>query len=148
MLSVRQATLSDIEDIVPLFDLYRQFYGQSSNPSEIKEFLLNRFNHGESVIFIAYSNNKAVGFTQLYPSFSSTSLKRIFILNDLFVLPELRTKGVGSSLLKEAKNYAQTLGAIRLTLSTAISNTTAQKLYESTGWIKDQEFFHYNLGNF
>lgn len=80
-ITVRQAVLSDLEALVPLFDGYRQFYGRASDLSAAHEFLPARFNHGESVLFIAHEDNTPVGFTQLYPSFSSVSLARVFVLN-------------------------------------------------------------------
>lgn len=84
-ITVRQAVLPDLGALAPLFDSYRQFYGRSSDLQAVRKFLLARFNHGESVVFIAHEGNKPVGFTQLYPSFSSVSLARIFVLNYLFV---------------------------------------------------------------
>lgn len=140
---VKQATLSEIDQVASLFDLYRQFYGKKADLNEGRKFLLDRFNHGESVIFIAYINQNPVGFTQLYPSFSSASLGRIFILNDLYVVAEAREKGVAGSLIEQAKIYAKTLGAIRLSLSTATTNTIAQKVYEASGWEKDEQFLVY-----
>lgn len=83
--TVRQATLSDLDALVPLFDGYRQFYGRASDAQAVRVFLLDRFNHGESALFIAVEGQTPIGFTQLYPSFSSVSLARTFILNDLFV---------------------------------------------------------------
>jgi GNAT superfamily N-acetyltransferase len=142
---VKQASLSDLDDIVPLFDLYRQFYGKESNEPQVHDFLLGRFNQGESTIFIAYLGKEPVGFTQLYPSFSSVSLARIFILNDLYVIAHGRKQGVAKSLIESAKAYAQTLGAITLTLSTAVTNETAQKLYQSTGWERDEQFYVYDF---
>jgi len=146
-LIVRQATLSDVDEIVPLFDLYRQFYGRASDTSAVKEFLLARFNHGESVLFIALDKSMPVGFAQLYPSFSSASLARTFILNDLFVLECARRRGVASRLMSVAVEFATTLGAVRLTLSTEIKNVTAQALYRSAGWKQDEQFrvFHHVL---
>lgn len=141
---VKQAGLSEIDQVVTLFDLYRQFYGKETNQKEVREFLLSRFNHGESTIFIAYINNNPVGFTQLYPSFSSVSLKRIFILNDLYVVSETRKLGVASSLLESAKDYAKTLGAVRLSLTTAVTNTVAQQVYEINSWEKDNQFLVYH----
>jgi len=141
---VKQAGLSEIDQVVTLFDLYRQFYEKETDVAAVREFLLERFNHGESTIFIAYLNNKPVGFTQLYPSFSSASLKRIFILNDLYVVADARKLGVASCLIEHAKTYAKTLGAIRLTLSTAVSNSIAQKAYEKNGWKRDEQFFVYH----
>jgi ribosomal protein S18 acetylase RimI-like enzyme len=144
-LIVKQATLSEIEEVVPLFDLYRQFYGKESNKPKVRDFLLNRFNHGESIIFIAYLAGEPVGFTQLYPSFSSSSLARIFILNDLYVISSARKNGVATALIENAKIFSRTLSAVRLTLSTAVTNTAAQRLYESLGWQKDEQFYAYNF---
>src|ERR1700676_5108761 len=92
-IEVRQATVDDLDLIAPLFDAYRQFYRQPSDPEAARRFLLERFEHGESVIFLAFENAAAIGFTQLYPSFSSGAMARIFILNDLFVAQEARGHG-------------------------------------------------------
>lgn len=142
---VKQAEVSDIDHLVYLFDGYRQFYGKESNVVQVRDFLLSRFNYGDSVLFIAWLNGEPAGFTQLYPSFSSTSLARIFILNDLFVALGARKQAVATHLLAAAKVFAKTVGAIRLTLSTAITNEVAQQLYSSQGWKRDDEFYEYNL---
>src|SRR5436190_18552595 len=94
----RQATVDDLDLLVPLFDSYRQFYRQPSEPERARRFLLERFEHNQSVIFLAFEGAGARGFTQLYPSFSSGAMARIFILNDLFVAPEARARGAGSAL--------------------------------------------------
>ena len=142
IISIRQAALVDLDALSVLFDGYRQFYGRDSNLAAAKQFLLDRFNHAESVVFIAHEGSKPVGFTQLYPSFSSVSIERIFILNDLFVNESGRRQGVGSALIAAAVEYAKAVGAIRLGLSTAHTNTTAQALYASKGWDRDDDFFY------
>lgn len=133
--------------IVPLFDGYRQFYGQPSERDRVRGFLSERLTQGDSVLLIAEADGRAVGFTQLYPSFSSVSMARIFILNDLFVRPEARRSGVARLLLEAAAGRAREAGAIRLTLSTAHTNTAAQALYTSAGWERDAVFsvYHYGL---
>src|SRR6185295_7205434 len=138
--TVRQATLADLEALVPLFDGYRQFYGRTSDPSAAREFLLARFNHGESVLFIAHEGELPVGLAQLYPTFSSVSLARVFVLNDLFVHEHGRKKGVASRLISAATECARSLGAVRLTLSTAMTNRTAQSVYQAAGWKRDEQF--------
>lgn len=146
-ITVRQAVLTDLDDLVPLFDSYRQFYKQQSDPQAARDFLSARFNHSESVLFIAYLGDMPVGFTQLYPGFSSISLARTFILNDLFVAPEGRRQGGGTELLSAAIAYARQLQAVRLTLSTEMTNETAQALYQTAGWKRDEQYFvyHYSL---
>lgn len=143
---IRQASVADIALLAPLFDAYLVFYGKPSDISVANAFLLERFQHNQSVLFIALqTNGTAVGFTQLYPSFSSASVARTFILNDLYVVPECRRSGVAATLLQAAANYGRAVGAIRLSLSTAIDNETAQALYLSEGWVRDTKFYAYSL---
>jgi GNAT superfamily N-acetyltransferase len=145
MLSVRQATIADLDSVVPLFDAYRRFYRASGDLEGARRFLWERFAHNQSVIFVAFDGEAAIGFTQLYPSFSSVSMARIFILNDLFVSPEARTRGAGAALLSAAAEFGRRAGALRLALSTELTNTTAQAVYEHNGWKRDTVFCSYQL---
>lgn len=122
---IRQATIHDLTTLAALFDGYRQFYERSSDLAGAHNFLLDRFRHAESVIFLASVGEQALGFTQLYPSFSSAAMARVYILNDLFVREEARGAGVGQALMRVAVEFARAAGAVRLTLSTAITNTRA-----------------------
>ncbi len=142
---VRRAGLGDLDDLAPLFDGYRQFYGQRPDLAAARAFLAERLRHDESVIFLAIVDDVALGFTQLYPSFSSVSVKRLWILNDLFVSPAARRGGVGRRLLERAREWAVETDAKGLTLTTALSNSAARSLYESCGWRRDDEFAHYQL---
>lgn len=139
---VRQAKINDLAQIVPLFDQYRVFYGQTSDLEHAREFLEKRFQNQESIILMAFVEHCCVGFTQLYFSFSSVSMEATLILNDLFVHPEYRNQGIGASLLKGAQNYCGENNYKGLALETAIDNP-AQKLYEYLGWKKDSHCFHY-----
>lgn len=142
---VRQAVISDIDHLVGLFDKYRQFYQKSSDLAGAKRFLTERFSHGESTLFIAMDGDVALGFVQLYPSFSSGSMARILILNDLYVSETARQQGIGGKLISAAVEYAKIIGAVRLTLSTATTNHIAKKAYESLGWKREEEFYVYNF---
>ena len=142
---VRQAVLADLAGLVPLFDAYRQFYGRESDEVLAREFLRGRFNHGQSVVFIALdAAENILGFAQLYPSFSSVMVARTYILNDLYVVEHARRRGVARALLNAATEYARSVRAIRLTLSTLIDNASAQALYRQQGWLPDEQFkvFH------
>jgi GNAT superfamily N-acetyltransferase len=86
----------------------------------------------------------AIGFTQLYPLFSSISLGRTYVLNDLFVVPSTRHRGVGGLLLEAARRWAEEEKVHSLELSTAVDNP-AQRVYEAHGWLLDREFLHYEL---
>ena len=143
-ITVRQAVFSDLPSLAELFNQYRVFQGKASDLPAAMAFLQARFDHGESVVFLASEGVTPVGFAQLYPSYSSTALARVFILNDLFVHESGRRKGVGSQLLGAVEGYAWAHGAARVTLNVAIENTSGQALYEAQGWRKDAQFFMYH----
>jgi GNAT superfamily N-acetyltransferase len=145
---IMRATTTDLDAAAPLFDAYRQFYGQRSDVAAARAFLDERLRRDESVMFLAVADvdgGEALGFTQLYPSFSSVSLRRLWILNDLFVAPNGRRGGVGRRLLERARAWAIETEAKGLVLATAVTNSTARALYESCGWQRDDEFQHYHL---
>lgn len=142
---IRPADAADLDRLVPLFEEYRRFYGCASAPQQARAFLAKRFARGDSTIFIAEAQAQALGFTQLYPSFSSASMARILILNDLLVLPEARGQGVATALIGAAAQFARDDGAVRMTLATQVTNTRAQRLYESLGWQRDELFHRYNF---
>jgi GNAT superfamily N-acetyltransferase len=143
-ITIRQAVNSDIEELSTLFDQYRIFQGMHTDLSAARSFLKARFNHGESVVFMAFENSTPLGFAQLYPSYSSTALARVFILNDLFVHENGRRKGIASKLLAALERYSWAHAAARVTLNVAIDNVTGQELYEARGWTKDAQFFMYH----
>ncbi len=142
---ISRATREDLERLVPLFDAYRQFYGQTPDLGKARGFLAKRLEHNEAVVFIAMDEDAAVGFTQLYPSFSSVRAARTYLLNDLFVTPAARRQGVADGLLTAAAAFARADGALRLTLSTAVDNRAAQALYERHGWQLESGFLEYSL---
>jgi GNAT superfamily N-acetyltransferase len=144
-MKLRRATLTDLAALVPLFDGYRRFYGQPQDPARAERFLRERLAGDESVIFLALEDATALGFVQLYPSFWSVAACRSWILNDLYVIPESRGAGVGRALLERARAHAETTGAGGMSLATQRSNVGAQRLYEGLGWVRDEEFFHYEL---
>jgi GNAT superfamily N-acetyltransferase len=143
-ISTRQAVLSDLEDLVPLFDQYRGFQGQPTDTAAVRTFLRERFDHGESVVFIAHDGAVPIGFAQLYPIFSSVSLSRVFVLNDLFIAEPGRRKGTASKLLMAIEAYALAVGATRISLNVARDNSSAQELYGSQGWKPDAQFYMYH----
>lgn len=143
-ITVRRAVPADLDVLAALFDGYRRFYGRAGDPDAARQFLEERFDRDESVLFIAHEGDRPAGFTQLYPSFSSVSLARVYILNDLFVDERARRKGIASRLVGAATQFAQAQGAARLTLSTAVTNDGAQALYRALGWTRDDRFQVYH----
>lgn len=145
-LQIRPAQLADLDLLAPLFDGYRQFYRQPSDPARAREFLSERLTRHESEILLALDHTgAALGLTQLYPLFSSVRAVRTYLLNDLFVAITARRQGVGQALLIAAADHARHLGGASLSLTTAHDNLAAQALYESLGWQRDLEFREYGL---
>lgn len=144
-MEVHRAGLDDLDLVAPLFDAYRRFYDQPADLARARAYLADRLTRNEAVIFLALDGGTAVGFTLLYPTFSSVSAAPIFTLADLFVDPQSRRGGVGRALLDAARRHAKAAGAHHLQLETARTNTTAQRLYESTGWKRDEVFLTYAL---
>ncbi|WP_177523041.1 GNAT family N-acetyltransferase [Pseudomonas sp. v388] len=143
-----KATLEHLDLLTPLFIKYREFYGELSYPEASRDFLEKRLRRDESVIYLALAKDddrKVLGFCQLYPSFSSLSLKRVWILNDIYVIEESRRQLVADHLMKHAKKMAKETHAIRMRVATSSSNEIAQKVYESIGFKEDTQFKNYVL---
>ncbi|MFV0163866.1 GNAT family N-acetyltransferase [Empedobacter falsenii] len=142
----KQASINNLEEIVPLFDAYRQFYDKKSDVEGAKEFLLERIANNESVIYLAFDEKEnAVGFVQLYPLFSSTRMKRFWMLNDLFVSPEFRGQGFSRELIDQAKKLCRKTDACAMLLETSVTNEIGNSLYPSAGFIlrDDANFYEW-----
>ncbi|HEX4549430.1 GNAT family N-acetyltransferase [Pseudomonas sp.] len=145
-IEVIRATTAQLEAVAKLFDAYRGFYQQPSNLEQSRAFIAERMVGNESAIFLAQDENaEALGFVQLYPTFSSIDAHRTWLLSDLFTAPAARGRGVGRSLMNMARDFAQQTGAKGLVLETATDNVTAQGLYESLGYVRDTGYFTYML---
>lgn len=148
--AIHTAIPEDAALIAPLFDAYRQFYEQPADADAALAFITARLERGESVILLARQpDGSALGFCQLYPSFCSVLAAPIYVLYDLFVVPDARRLGVGRALLLAAEAHARATGHARMDLTTARNNLRAQALYESLGWVRDEVFLTYarTLGN-
>ncbi|CUB03742.1 GNAT family N-acetyltransferase [Marinomonas fungiae] len=140
-----QASLNELHETAALFDAYRQFYGQAADLSAATSFIEQRFLLGDSAIFLAKNaSGEAIGFVQLYPSFSSVAMKRTWILNDLFVSASNRQRGVAKALLNHVELFAQASAAQAIRLATAVSNSPAKALYETLGYENMSAFEHYS----
>ncbi|EDP69913.1 glyceraldehyde-3-phosphate dehydrogenase [Flavobacteriales bacterium ALC-1] len=137
-MTIIKAHIDHIEDLVPLFDGYRLFYKQRTDKEGAHHFLLERFKNKDSIIFLAYIDNKAVGFTQLYPLLSSVSMQPMYLLNDLFIDANYRSQGIGEALINKAKQLCIAENNKGLAIQTAHDNP-AQHLYERLGFEKDPD---------
>ncbi|MFJ4544388.1 GNAT family N-acetyltransferase [Pseudomonas sp. NPDC088885] len=141
-----RADSAQLDAVAQLFDAYRGFYKQPSNLEQSRAFIAERMAAGESAIFLAQDEHgEALGFVQLYPTFSSIDAHRTWLLSDLFTTPAARGRGVGRLLMNTARAFALETGAKGLVLETATDNYTAQGLYESLGYVRDTGYYTYML---
>lgn len=144
---IQPAIINDLTELSILFDAYHQFYNKASDIEGAKDFLAERINKNESKIFIAFEDEVAIGFIQLYPLFSSTRMKRFWILNDLFVSPKWRGKGFSKALIEEAKELCMQTNACGMLLETSIINEIGNNLYPSMGFVlrDDANFYEWEV---
>ena len=144
-MEICQATIEQLDDVAFLFDRYRVFYRQTTDLDSATKFVRSRLQQQDAVIFLATENGKPVGYTQLFPSWSSVSMQRVWILNDLFVVESQRNQGIAKALMSKAADYGRSTNAVRMVLATEVSNKIGQNLYESMGYRKFDDFYHYIL---
>ncbi|GHF91887.1 GNAT family N-acetyltransferase [Thalassotalea marina] len=145
-INIIKAEINDAKRIAPLFDQYRQFYRQPSDLSAAENFLTERLSNNESIVYFAEDDqNNILGFTQLYPCFSSVSVCSKLILNDLFVEESARGLGIAKLLIEAAKGCALERGDKRLSLQTATDNLIAQKFYSKMDFHLVEDFVQYSL---
>lgn len=142
-LMIRQAIIQDLPKIVPIFDSYREYFGQLKDPAAVNQFLFEKFEHLESVIFIAQLRDEVIGFAQLYPVFSSLTLQRVWLLNDFFIEEEFRGSGVGTQLFATVKEFTLLTRSKGIELSVEHTNKKAWTFWEKQGFKMDEEFRYY-----
>lgn len=139
--TLRLATPADLDVAAGLFDAYRQFYEQPADLARARRFLAERLETADTALILALdADGRGLGFTHLFPSFTSVGTARLTVLNDLFVAPHARGRGIGAALLSAAEAHARSTGAVRLVLQTATDNAAAQRLYVRAGWTPDEAF--------
>jgi ribosomal protein S18 acetylase RimI-like enzyme len=144
-MNIIRATITNLEQLVPLVDAYRQFYKQPSDLGAVRAYMQERLTKEQCVVFMAFENDEALGFTLLYQHYTTVALGHVWLLNDLYTKSEARRKGVGEALMTHAAEFAKADGAKRIWLRTAVDNFTAQALYEKMGYKRDEQFYRYDF---
>ncbi len=145
-MKIERAGIDDLERLLPLVAAYRRFYGQEHAAPQERAFVAEHLRSGRSVVFLARREDDAaaIGFVQLHRTWQTVLLGPVWILEDLFVLPEARREGVASALLEASLAFARAEGAVGLFLETARDNVAGQALYEAGGWTREGRFLKYN----
>lgn len=142
---IEEVTEPRLDAVAELFDAYRQFYDQPTNPEAARKFLRERLANRDAHLICVVDDDTVAGFAQMYPTLDSIALAPSWILHDLYVAPAFRRRGVARMLLREARAVGLRTGASLLTLSTATDNVKAQALYEDEGWVRDDGYYAYDL---
>lgn len=142
-IEIKQASVDNLDELKKLFQCYRIFYKKTPDTEGEKEFLKERITKKESEIYLAKTENKFIGFVQLFPMFSSTRITRLWLLNDLYVDEQYRKSGAASLLIEKSKELARETKSAGLMLQTAKDNITAQSLYDKTDFVRDENFYTY-----
>jgi ribosomal protein S18 acetylase RimI-like enzyme len=143
-LLIERATVADLEPLLPLVTAYREFYEQRADTASERTLIAGHLNAGTSTIFIAHLDGKAVGFVQLFQTYSTVWLGPSLLLEDLFVDPSARGAGIATKLLERALAHSREIAAVGMFLETAMDNVTAQRVYERAGWTREGRFYKYN----
>lgn len=143
-MTVHRATVDDVEQLLPLVRGYREFYKRVHDAERERAYVTMLMREKKSVVFLARAGDRAIGFVQLFATYSTTSLGPSLVLDDLYVVPDSRGGGVAAALLDAACGYARSIGASGMFLETAIDNATAQRVYERNGWAREGRFIKYN----
>ena len=143
---ITRADVTHVHEVAVLFNEYRQFYGRRDDVAAAEQFIQARLLDESSVIFIAKDNQGlGLGFVQMYPSFSSLRMAPMLILNDVYVTQHARCVGIGRALVQQAASYAKAHNMSYLMLETQQKNQRAQGLYEGLGFVRNQDFYIYEL---
>ncbi len=144
-LHIERAGLAQLDEAAELFQGYLRFYGKCHDQARSRAFVEARLDLRDSVFLLAWDSKRALGFAHLYPTYASLALAPSWILNDLFVAPDARSRGVATALLEAARTMAVHNGAVEIVLQTARSNDQARSLYERLGYVLDEQFLVYAL---
>jgi len=136
MIHIKHPSIEQLPALAKIFDAYRVFYKKKSNEVAAMAFLRERIEQKESVLFVAEIKGELVGFTQLYPLFSSTNMARMWLLNDLFVIPEKRESGIGKLLMHAAQDHCKRTHSLGISLETEKNNLPGNALYPKMGFVK------------
>ena len=148
MSKIIKAGLKELEDLTALFNQYLVFYKKPSETEKAREFLNERISRNDAGIFLCVNDaEETVGFTLLYPLFSSTRMRKLWLLNDLFVAPHHRGMGYSKLLIEKAKELCRQTNAAGLILETSKENMIGNKLYPDTGFELDTEHNFYSWDN-
>lgn len=145
-LEISPVAAAEFEQLLPLIAAYQRFYEVEEIDDERNRAFFRRFlaPSDDGLLLAARAQERSVGYACLYWHFSSLEAAETVLLNDLFVAPEARGRGVGRALIGASADVARERGAPYLEWSTAPENQAAQRLYDTLG-AERSEWLSYEL---
>jgi len=136
----------EFEALLPLIAAYQRFYEVEDIDDERNRAFFRRFlaPSEDGLLLGARRDGRLVGYACLYWHFSSLEAAESVLMNDLYVAEDARGGGIGRALIEATAEIARERGVPYVEWSTAPDNTTAQRLYDSTG-AKRSEWVSYEL---
>jgi GNAT superfamily N-acetyltransferase len=144
---IRPIAQDQLERLLPLIAAYQRFYKVERIDEERNRAFFSRFvaPSENGMLLGAWNGDRLVGYACLYWHFTSLVPAETVLMNDLFVGPDARARGIGRALIEASAAVARERGAQHLEWATAPDNETAQRLYDSTG-AKRAEWITYEMG--
>ncbi|WP_075255904.1 GNAT family N-acetyltransferase [Herbaspirillum camelliae] len=144
-MQVIECSEPQLDILAALFNDYRIFYGYQDDLPACRDFLEENLRLRRSSMFLLTDDGgNAVAFAQCYPATCSLSMRPYQYLSDLYVIRSARQQGHGRHLMQYLRDHFRARGAQRITLDTATTNTTAQRLYEALGYEREQVYITYH----
>ncbi|OOE87038.1 GNAT family N-acetyltransferase [Salinivibrio sharmensis] len=143
MLHIEKAELNDLDALIALFDQYQRWLAIRPPLSQTWAFAEQRLREQDACILTASRQSSMVGFVHLTPLYSLARARRGLIINDLYVQPDSRRRGVARALISHALKEVRARQAACLLLQTHQSNHAAHHLIESFGFICDVSQYYF-----
>lgn len=115
----------------------------TTTEEELRRGLFGEGAGAEAVI--AWDGAEAAGFAVWYETFSTFRGRKGVYLEDLFVVPAYRGRGIGKALVRHVAGVAVARGCVRLKWEVLRWNEPSIGFYESLGGLRDEEWYAYSL---
>ncbi len=137
MLTLRAATAADVPLILRLIrDLaaYEELLAEvEATEDRLRATLFPATGRAAAECALAFWDDRAAGFAIFFPNYSTFLARPGLYLEDLFVTPELRGRGIGQALLRHCARLANERGCGRMEWAVLDWNESARAFYRRQG---------------
>jgi GNAT superfamily N-acetyltransferase len=144
---IARVMAGDVDEVMPLLRGYCEFYEAAPSEAALRgvcEALLEAPDTAGIQLLARLEDGTAVGLATLFWTFSTLNAGPIGLMNDLYVAPAARGRGIGATLIEACAGECMHHGAIALEWYTAPTNKRAQAVYDRTGASRE-EWINYSL---